>query len=56
MSEHEGTVEAVKSGPYTVAYYSHGGCGWSGDERQRPGQALAELLAHLQTLAPTPKG
>lgn len=55
MSEHEGDVGTVKSGPYTVAAYAFCTCGWSGDEHPRPGQAVAELAEHLKLLAPTPK-
>ena len=51
MTEHIGSTQQVKAGPWTVAYFGACSCGHTGPERERISQAAADLSLHFRDVA-----
>lgn len=53
---HDGDLVRVRDDHgYDCGWTTTCACGWSGDLRERHGQALGDLLDHLQPTRPRPK-
>jgi hypothetical protein len=48
MSDHEGTLLAIRDGIYTTGWTCGCACGWTSDARDTPGAALADYATHLR--------
>lgn len=50
MTSHEGAVRRVRSAAgYDIGFTAACACGWtSGELRERPGQAMPDLLEHIK--------